>query len=134
LALLIQALASGRGLSQTLPAGDLKEFEGRYEYLNGVSLLFAGSPRDGVLYAILDEAKYPFKRVSERVFVQDRTGFRAVFERGETGRVSGYRFHQEKARTSSVEYRTRKFLRGCGSPGGHPGMLRISSQRRFHRT
>ena len=97
LVLLIHALFSGRGLSQTLPAGDLKEFEGRYEYLNGVSLLFAGSPRDGVLYAILDEAKYPFKRVSERVFVQDRTGFRAVFERGETGRVSGYRFHQEKA-------------------------------------
>ena len=97
LVLLSHALFSGRGLSQTLPAGDLKEFEGRYEYLNGVSLLFAGSPRDGVLYAILDEAKYPLKRVSELVFHQDRTGSRVVFERGETGRVSGYRFYQEKA-------------------------------------
>jgi CubicO group peptidase (beta-lactamase class C family) len=36
------------------------------------------------------------KRLSEGVFA-DRAGSRVVFERGETGRVSGYRFHQEKA-------------------------------------
>jgi hypothetical protein len=58
LALLLQAPFLGRGLSQTHPAEDLKQFEGRYEYLNGASLLFAESPRNGVLYAILDEAKY----------------------------------------------------------------------------
>src|SRR6185436_15781892 len=96
LELLIQALFSGRGLSQTDPKEDLKEFEGRYEYLHGASIQIARSPRDGVLYAILDEAKYPLKRMSERV-VADPVGSRAVFERGETGRVSGYRFHQEKA-------------------------------------
>jgi CubicO group peptidase (beta-lactamase class C family) len=80
----------------TPAAPDLKEFEGRYEYLSGASIQFAGSPRDGVLYAILDEAKYPLKRISERVFA-DRDGSRVVFERGETGRVSGYRFYREKA-------------------------------------
>jgi len=30
-------------------AQDLKDFEGRYEYLNGASIQIAGSPRDGVL-------------------------------------------------------------------------------------
>ena len=96
LVLLIQALFSGRGLAQTHPEGDLKEFEGRYEYLNGASIQIAASPRNGVLYAILDEAKYPLKRMGERVFA-DRAGSRVVFEQGETGRVSGYRFQQEKA-------------------------------------
>ena len=96
LVLLIQALFSGTGLSQTHPERDLKEFEGRYEYLNGASIQFAGSPRDGVLYAILDEAKYPLKRMSAGVF-SDRDGSRVVFERGATGWVSGYRFYQEKA-------------------------------------
>src|SRR5436190_13965486 len=77
-------------------ARDLKEFEGRYEYLHGASIVIGVSPRDGVLYAILDEAKYPLKRLSEGVFA-DRVGSRVVFERGESGRVSGYRLQQEKA-------------------------------------
>ena len=132
--MLIHALFSGRSLSQTLSAGDLKEFEGRYEYLNGVSLVFAGSPRDGVLYAILDEAKYPFKRVSERVFVQDRTGFRAVFERGETGRVSGYRFYQAKGtnffrRISNAEFPEKGWF-ARRSPGNAPYQFTASSERR----
>ena len=96
LVLLIQALCSGRGLSQTPPKEDPKEFEGRYEYLNGASIQFAGSPRNGVFYAILDEAKYPLKRMSESVFA-DRDGSRVVFERGEAGRISGYRFYRATA-------------------------------------
>ncbi len=96
LALLIHALFPGRGWSQTRLGEDLKEFEGRYEYLSGGSIYFAGSPRDGVLHAILDEGKYPLKRTSEGVFT-DREGSRVVFERGEAGRISGYRLHQAKA-------------------------------------
>src|SRR5688500_6101023 len=87
LALLIYALISANGLAQT----HLKEFDGRYEYLHGGSIFFAGSPRDGVFYAILDEAKYPLKKISEGVFA-DRQGLRVVFEREATGRISGYRF------------------------------------------
>jgi hypothetical protein len=105
---------SGKGLSQTHPEEDLKEFEGRYEYLNGASVQVAESPRNGVLYAILDEAKYPLKRMSERVFA-DREGSRVVFERGETGRVSGYRLYHEKAtnffrRISDAEFPERMWF------------------------
>ena len=121
--LLIQALFLRKGLSQTHPDKDLKECEGRYEYLNGASIQFAESPRNGVFYAILDEAKYPLKRMSEGVFA-DRDGSRVVFERGETGRVSGYRFYQEKAtnffrRISDAEFpQTMWFARR--SPGDSP--------------
>src|SRR5262245_51444780 len=90
---LVVALSSGTGLSQTRPE---KEFEGRYGYLNGASIQFARSPRDDVFYAILDEAKYPLKRMGDGVYT-DRDGSRVVFERGESGRVSGYWLYQEKA-------------------------------------
>ena len=130
LVLLIQALFMVLGLSQTRPAEDLKQFEGRYEYLHGASIQIAGSPRDGVLYAILDEAKYPLKRLSEGVYA-DRTGSRVVFERGEKGRVSGFRFHQEKAtnffrRISDAEIpETMWFARR--SPGNSPYQTRYRS-------
>jgi CubicO group peptidase (beta-lactamase class C family) len=96
LTLLMQTLFWGGGFSQTSPEADLKQFEGRYEYFHGGSILIAASPRDGVLYAILDEAKYPLKRLSEGAFA-DRVGSRVMFERGESGRISGYQFQQVKA-------------------------------------
>jgi CubicO group peptidase (beta-lactamase class C family) len=107
-ALVIAALFSESGLSQTHPEKEAKEFEGRYGYLNGVSIEFAKSPRDGVFYAILDEAKYPLKKISDGVFA-DRDGSRVIFERGEAGRISGYRFYQTRAtnffaRIADVEF------------------------------
>jgi CubicO group peptidase (beta-lactamase class C family) len=96
LVLLTPALFSAKGLSQTSPAENPKAFEGRYEYLNGVTLQFAWSPRNNVFYAILDEAKYPLRRISQRVFA-DRDGSRVAFEQEETGQVSGYKFYQERA-------------------------------------
>lgn len=94
--LLTQPLFFGKGLSQTHPTEALKQFEGRYEYLHGASIHFAGSPRDGILYAILDDAKYPLKRIDDHVFT-DRSGSRVVFERGGSGLVSGYRLSQQNA-------------------------------------
>ena len=75
---------------------DLKEFEGRYEYFNRMSVQFAQSPKDGLLYAIIDEAFYPLKTADRGVFL-DRQGSRIVFERESTGEVAGYRFYQEKS-------------------------------------
>ncbi len=43
----------------------LKEFEGTYEYVNDTKLEIAASPRDTLLYAIINESKYaltPFKK------------------------------------------------------------------------
>ncbi|MCI0536522.1 MAG: beta-lactamase family protein [Verrucomicrobiales bacterium] len=129
LALLIGAAFPGKGLSQTRPEANLKQFEGRYEYLHGASILIAESPRNGVLNAILDEAKYPLKRISESVFA-DRAGSRVVFERSETGWVTGYRLHQERAtnffrRISAAEIpETMWFARR--SPGNAPYQFKES--------
>lgn len=93
-ALLAVAFAfSTGGRAQEHVVADMREFEGRYEYLSGGSIEFAPSPRDGVFYAILDGAKYPLTKVSHGVFA-DRDGSRVVFEREQSGRVSGYRFHR----------------------------------------
>jgi CubicO group peptidase (beta-lactamase class C family) len=94
LVLLIGALSSAVGLSQAVE-GNLKEFDGHYGYLNG-TIQFARSPRNGILYAILDEAKYPLTTISEGVFA-DQDGSRVVFERGAAGRISGYRFYRANA-------------------------------------
>jgi len=75
---------------------DLKVFEGRYEYFNRVSVQFAQSPKDGLLYAIIDEAFYPLKTADKGVFL-DRQGSRVVFERESAGEIAGYRFYQEKS-------------------------------------
>src|SRR5688572_2381123 len=61
--------------------------------------------------------------ISEGVFA-DRAGSRVVFERGDTGRVSGYRLYQEKAtnffrRIADAEFpETMWFARR--SPGNAP--------------
>src|SRR6185436_19620243 len=74
-------------------------------------------------YAILDEAKYPLKRMGEGVFAA-RDGSRVIFEGGETGRISVYRLSQEKAtnffpRISDAEFpETMWFARR--TPGNAP--------------
>jgi hypothetical protein len=96
LALLIHAIFSVAGFAQQVAAEQLKEFEGRYEYLSGGSIDFGASPRDGIFYAFLDDARYPLKTIANGVFA-DRDGSRVAFERGTSGQISGYRFHQRNA-------------------------------------
>jgi CubicO group peptidase (beta-lactamase class C family) len=81
------------------PFPNLKPLEGRYEYFNGVSITFAQSPRDGVLYAILDETLYPLKFIAADIF-NDRQGSRLIFQRGDAGQVSGYRLEEKHATNS----------------------------------
>jgi CubicO group peptidase (beta-lactamase class C family) len=120
LALLFHAVLSTAGLSQELPVKELKEFEGRYEYLSGGSIEFGASPRDGIFYAILDEAKYPLKTISKGVFA-DGDGSRVVFERGRTGQIAGYRFHQAKATNFFRRISDANFSQSIWFPRRTPG-------------
>jgi CubicO group peptidase (beta-lactamase class C family) len=94
--LLFAILFSLKGKSQSGSLDDLKELQGRYQYFNNLSIQFAASPRDGVLYAILDEAKYPLKKLGPDFFM-DRQGSHVVFERDPQKRISGYRLHEKNA-------------------------------------
>ncbi len=79
---------------ESAPSLEDKELEGKYDYFNHKHIQFAKSPKDGLLYAILDEAKYPIKKLGKAVF-QDRQGSYLMFERTETGQISGYRLCQQ---------------------------------------
>ena len=57
---------------------------------------FAQSPKDGVFYAIIDEARYPLTTIGKGVF-KDREGSRIVFERGKGNHIAGYHLHEAKA-------------------------------------
>jgi CubicO group peptidase (beta-lactamase class C family) len=47
----------------------LKEFEGLYEYVNETTIKIAASPKDTLLYAIINESKYPLKPAGKDLFL-----------------------------------------------------------------
>lgn len=69
---------------------DLQEYEGTYEYENGLTLQIAASPADTILFALLGGAKYPLTpRAGTDTFV-NASNERVVFARDGGGRISGY--------------------------------------------
>ncbi|MEX2232044.1 MAG: hypothetical protein WD824_07790 [Cyclobacteriaceae bacterium] len=67
----------------------LVEYEGKFEYFNGSSLILSASELDTTLYAILDEAKYPLRYVSADTFT-DVGKDSIIFYRDEEGRIKSY--------------------------------------------
>lgn len=73
---------------------DLKKYEGRYEYIGGSTLEIAASPKDLILFAIIDDARYALTPSQKDVFLnpakqavnfirdnqQNITGYTAVSE------------------------------------------------------
>jgi hypothetical protein len=69
---------------------DLKEYEGSYEYFNNTRLQLAASPRDNVLYAVINEVRYLLKTVGKDSFL-DGQNSKILFERNQANQISGYR-------------------------------------------
>lgn len=69
---------------------DLKEYEGTYEYVNNSRLQLAASPKDDLLYAIINEVRYPLKNVDKDNFL-DVQNTKVVFERNTLNQITGYR-------------------------------------------
>ncbi|TDO73325.1 CubicO group peptidase (beta-lactamase class C family) [Flavobacterium chryseum] len=67
----------------------LKEYEGSYEYTNKTTLKIAASPKDTLLYAIINESKYPLKPTEKDVF-QNMSKENVTFLRNNTGAITGY--------------------------------------------
>ena len=67
----------------------LYQYEGRYEYVDNGTLDIVASPLDTVIYAVIDEAKYPLRHINKDTFanIQDVP---VIFQRNEAGAVSGY--------------------------------------------
>jgi CubicO group peptidase (beta-lactamase class C family) len=67
----------------------LKEYEGLYEYLNKTTLKIAASPKDTILYAIINESKYTLRSVEKDVFF-DMAKNTIRFFRNKQNQIAGY--------------------------------------------
>ena len=67
----------------------LKAFEGLYEYTNHTTLKIAASPKDTLLYAIINESKYKLVLYGKDLFV-DMTNNKVQFFRTRRNAITGY--------------------------------------------
>lgn len=76
---------------ETVSNNALKTYEGLYEYYHDTQLKIASTPKDSTLiYAIIDEAKYPLRLVGEDTFL-NVSNQSVVFCRNEKQEIIGYR-------------------------------------------
>ena len=69
--------------------GQLKEFEGLYEYANNSTLKIAASPKDTLLYAIIHESKYKLAPSGKDLFL-NMSKERVQFFRDQSNANAGY--------------------------------------------
>ena len=67
----------------------LKEFEGLYEYYNHTTLAMAASPKDTVLYAILDKSRYTLTPIGKDSFFNMQK-VNVTFLRDRSNAITGY--------------------------------------------
>ncbi len=67
----------------------LKEYQGLYAYVNNSTLKIAASPKDTVLYAIINESKYSLTPVEKDLFL-DMTKNKVQFFRNKNKEIAGY--------------------------------------------
>ncbi|HTG55020.1 MAG TPA: serine hydrolase [Niabella sp.] len=67
----------------------LKEFEGLYEYSNHTTLKIAASPKDNMLYAIINESRYALTSFAKDV-IHNSTKNKVTFFRNKLGKVNAY--------------------------------------------
>lgn len=73
----------------TLTYSQLKEYEGLFEYINNSTLKIAASPKDTVLYAIINESKYSLTPFDKDVFMT-MSKDKVIFFRNSKHKIAGY--------------------------------------------
>jgi CubicO group peptidase (beta-lactamase class C family) len=72
----------------------LKGYEGRYEYINHGTLQIAASPIDTLLYAIINQSRYPLRPLDKDVFTNN-SGDQIRFLRDSTHHIVSYSANKE---------------------------------------
>jgi CubicO group peptidase (beta-lactamase class C family) len=67
----------------------LKEYEGIYEYQNNTTLQIAASPKDTILYALINESKYALKPSEKDIFL-NMSKEKVTFLRNTASAITGY--------------------------------------------
>ncbi|RKR04739.1 CubicO group peptidase (beta-lactamase class C family) [Flavobacterium sp. 90] len=90
--LLLLLLSAFYGYSQQkfkITYEQLKEYEGVYEYKNNTTLQIAASPKDTILYAIINDSKYALKPSDKDVFL-NMSQETVTFLRDKSSVINGY--------------------------------------------
>jgi CubicO group peptidase (beta-lactamase class C family) len=67
----------------------LKEYDGLYEYVNNGTIRMGASPKDTLLFAIINESKYKLKAIEKDIFL-NMSGERVTFYRNKSQEIAGY--------------------------------------------
>jgi hypothetical protein len=73
---------------------ELKAYEGRYEYINDGTLQIAASPIDTLLYAIINQSRYPLRPMDKDVF-KNSSGDQVRFLRDSANHIVSYSADKE---------------------------------------
>ncbi len=90
--LLLLLLSAFYGYSQQkfkITYEQLKEYEGVYEYKNNTTLQIAASPKDTILFAIINDSKYALKPSEKDVFL-NMSQETVTFQRDQSSVINGY--------------------------------------------
>lgn len=68
---------------------ELQAYEGKYEYINNGTLQIAASPIDTLLYAIINQSRYPLVPFDKDVF-KNSSGDQVRFLRNSANHIVGY--------------------------------------------
>ena len=68
---------------------ELKQYEGIYEFTNHTTLKIAASPKDTILYAIINKSRYPLMPFADNVFL-NTTKDKVQFYRNNKNTMAGY--------------------------------------------
>lgn len=74
----------------TVTYNELKNYEGLYEYINNTTLKIAASPKDTLLYAIINQSRYPLKPAAKDSFLNSSNEY-VVFLRDASHNILGYK-------------------------------------------
>lgn len=88
---LIVGCASQKEMSQY---EKLLDYEGKYEYTGNSTLALVASEMDTILYAVIDNAKYPLNYVSVDSFTNIQN-VPVTFQRDENGKIKSYKVEGE---------------------------------------
>jgi len=73
----------------------LSDYEGLYEYEHGSSLIMVQGPKNKLLFASINDARYPLRPATKDVFL-NAGDIEVIFVRDENGEVMGYRENKAK--------------------------------------
>ena len=99
--IVLTLLAGGRANAQSKPSfAELKEYEGLYQFSGPPTLKIAASPVDTLLYAMVNQARYPLRPKGKDVFL-DVGNNPVTFLRDAKGGISGYSLRKDTFRLLS---------------------------------